>query len=115
MEGHYIIYTIIGHCLSLSLSVALIFGLSRPSSGPIAFQNVNLKCSTLHTFVTIRFWHFSSAAFIDKNAERVPMASTNNCCCVAFRTVNSYKTNTRNDIGQDRLHTMLFITVNGRR
>ena len=82
MEGHYkflliIIYTIIGHCLSLSLSVALIFGLYRPSSGPIAFRNV-LKCSTLHTFVTIRFWHFSSAAFIEKNAERVPMASNNN-------------------------------------
>ena len=36
MEGHYIIYTIIEHCLSLC--VALIFGLSRPSSGPIAFR-----------------------------------------------------------------------------
>ena len=57
--------------------MALIFGLYRPSSGPIAFRNV-LKCSTLHTFVTIRFWHFSSAAFIEKNAERVPMASTYN-------------------------------------
>ena len=56
------------------MSVALIFGLYRPSSGPIAFRNV-LKCSTLHTFVTIRFWEFSSAAFIEKNAERVPMAS----------------------------------------
>ena len=53
------------------LSVALIFGLYRPSSGPIAF-NV-LKCSTRHTFFTIRFWHFSSAAFIEKTAERVPM------------------------------------------
>ena len=68
MEGHYIIYTIIEHCLSLSLCVALIFGLSRPSSGPIAFRNV-LKCSTLHTFVTIRFWHFSSAAFIEKTPQ----------------------------------------------
>ena len=44
VEGHYIIYTIIGHCLSLSLSVALIFGLYRPSSGPIALRN-DLKCS----------------------------------------------------------------------
>ena len=72
-----IIYTIIGHCLSLSLSVALIFGLYRPSSGPIALRNV-LNCSTLHTFFSIRFWNFSSAAFIETNAERVPMASIYN-------------------------------------
>ena len=72
-----IIYTIIllMDTVSLSpstLSVALIFGLYRPSSGPIALRNV-LKCSTWHTFFTIRFWHFSSAAFIEKSAERVPM------------------------------------------
>ena len=70
-----IIYTIILLMDSLSpspLSVALIFCLYRPSSGPIALRNV-FKCSTLHTFFTIRFWHFSSAAFIEKNAERVPM------------------------------------------
>ena len=72
-----IIYTIIllMDTVSLSpstLSVALIFGLYRQSSGPIALRNV-LKCSTWHTFFTIRFWHFSSAAFIEKNAERVPM------------------------------------------
>ena len=66
------------HCLSLS--VALIFGLYRPSSGPIALRNV-LKCSTWHTFFTIRFWHFSSAAFIEKNAERVPMLVRDNKWC----------------------------------
>ena len=63
----------IGH-LSLSLSVVLIFGLYRPSSGPIALRNV-LKCSICTFFTTIRFCHFSSAAFIEKNVERVPMAS----------------------------------------
>ena len=56
VEDHYIIYTI----------DIFFFGLSRPSSRPIAFRNV-LKCSTLHSSVTIRFWHFSSAAFIEKN------------------------------------------------
>ena len=52
--------------------IFLFFTLYRPSSWPIALRNV-LKCSTWHTFFTIRFWHFSSAAFIEKNAERVPM------------------------------------------
>ena len=80
VEGHYIIYTIIGHCLSLSLSVALIFGLYRPSSGPIALRNV-LKCSICTFFTTIRFCHFSSAAFIEKNVERVPMASKGYARC----------------------------------
>ena len=60
--------------------MALIFGLYRPSSGPIALRNV-LKCSTWHTFFTIRFWHFSSAAFIEKNAERVPMLVRDNKWC----------------------------------
>ena len=41
-----VIYTIIIlKCLSVSLSVALICGLYRPSSEPIALRNV-LKCST---------------------------------------------------------------------
>ena len=63
--------------------MALIFGLYRSSSGPIAFRNV-FKCSTSHTFFTIRFWHFSSAAFIEKNAERVLMASWNNFGSIYF-------------------------------
>ena len=46
-------------------SVALICGLYRPSSEPIASPNV-LKCPTRHTLQTIRFWHFSSAALIVK-------------------------------------------------
>ena len=54
------------------LSVALIFVLYRPSSGPIALRNV-FKCSTWHASFTIRFWHFSSATFIEKTAERIPM------------------------------------------
>ena len=39
-----------------------------------------LKMFHLTYFLTriIRFWHFSSAAFIEKNAERVPMASNKN-------------------------------------
>ena len=45
-----------------------------PSSAPIALRNVS-KCSTSHTFFTIRFWHFSSAAFIEKNAS----AYNNHC------------------------------------
>ena len=49
-----------------------LFLVFRPSSGPIALRNV-LKCSTWHTFYTISFWHFSSAAFIEENAERVPI------------------------------------------
>ena len=53
-------------------SVALICGLYRPSSEPIALPNV-LKCSTRHTVYIIRFWHFSSAAFIKKNVK--------NCIC----------------------------------
>ena len=54
-----------GFCLSLSLSVLLIWGLYRPSSEPIALRNV-LKCPTRHTLHIIRFWHFSSAALIVK-------------------------------------------------
>ena len=46
-------------------SVALIWGLYRPSSEPIALRNV-LKCPTRHTLHIIRFWHFSSAALIVK-------------------------------------------------
>ena len=57
-----------GFCLSLSLSVALIWGLYRPSSEPIALRNV-FKCSTRHTLHIIRFWHFSSAVIITKNAK----------------------------------------------
>ena len=65
-----IIYTIIllmdtvTHLTHLT-SVALICGLYRPSSEPIASPNV-LKCPTRHTLQTIRFWHFSSAALIVK-------------------------------------------------
>ena len=44
-------------CLSLCLSVALIWGLYRPSSEPIALRNV-LKRFTRHTLHIIRFWHF---------------------------------------------------------
>ena len=66
-------YTII---ISVSLSVALICGLYRPSSEPIALRKV-LKCSTRHTLLTIRFWHFSSAVFIEKKQ---------NCVC-AFNPV----------------------------
>ena len=61
-----IIYTIILLMVSVSLSVALIWGLYRSSSEPIALRKV-LKCSTRHTLQTIRFWHFSSAALIVKN------------------------------------------------
>ena len=63
--------------VSLSLSVALIWGLYRPSSEPIALRNV-LKCSTRHTLHIIRFWHFSSAVIIKKTAK--------NCVC-AFNPV----------------------------
>ena len=65
-----IIYTIIllmdtvTHLTHLT-SVALICGLYRPSSEPIASPNV-LKCPTRHALQTIRFWHFSSAALIVK-------------------------------------------------
>ena len=37
-----------------------------------------LKCSTLHTFFTVKFWHFSSAAFVEKNRRTGTYASTNN-------------------------------------
>ena len=77
------IYTII----LLSLSVALIFGLYRPSSGPIALRNV-LKCSTRHTFFTIRFWHFSSAAFIEKNAKNSVCAFNPIGVATALRQTN---------------------------
>ena len=60
-----IIYTIILLMDSVSLSVALICGLYRPSSEPIALRKV-LKCSTRHTLLTIRFLHFSLAVFIEK-------------------------------------------------
>ena len=56
--------------VSLSVTVALICGLYRPSSELIALRKVS-KCSTRHTLLTIRFWHFSSAAFITKNAKNV--------------------------------------------
>ena len=69
----YCIYTIILLMDSVSLSVALICGLYRPSSEPIALRKVS-KCSTRHTLPTIRFWHFSSAAFITKNAKNVVCA-----------------------------------------
>ena len=44
-------------CISRCLSVALIWGLYRPSSEPIALRNV-LKRFTRHTLHIIRFWHF---------------------------------------------------------
>ena len=73
-------------------SASLIFGLYRPSSGPIALRNV-LKCYTSHTFFTIRFyWHFSSAAFIETNAERVPMASLYNNSIYITPVVTSDRT-----------------------
>ena len=53
--------------------MTLICGLYRPSSELIALRNV-LKFSTRHTLYTIRFGHFSSAAFIKKNAK--------NCVCL---------------------------------
>ena len=53
---------------SVSLSVLLIWGLYRPSSEPIALRNV-LKCPTRHTLHIIRFWHFSSAAFVEKKQQ----------------------------------------------
>ena len=62
--------------LSLAAVVALIFGLYRPSSGPLALRNV-LKCSSLHTFFTIRFWHFSSVALIEKKCRTGTCASNN--------------------------------------
>ena len=55
-----------GHCLSLSLPHLYLW--RRPSSGPIALRNV-FKCSTWHTFFAIRFWHFSSTVFIEKNPQ----------------------------------------------
>ena len=71
------------------LSVVLIFGLYRPSSGPIALRNV-LKCSTLHTFFTIRFWYFSLAAFIEKTAERLPMLVLYNAQSIDIRQSTQY-------------------------
>ena len=64
-----------GHCHSPHrtaphlTSVALIWGLYRPSSEPIALRNV-LKCPTRHTLHIIRFWHFSSAALIVKKTKK---------------------------------------------
>ena len=37
-----------------------------------------LKCSTGHTFFTVKFWHFSSAAFIEKKRRTGTYASNNN-------------------------------------
>ena len=37
-----------------------------------------LKCSTWHTFFTVKFWHFSSAAFIEKKRRTGTYASNNN-------------------------------------
>ena len=34
-----------------------------------------LKCSTGHTFFTVKFWHFSSAAFIEKKRRTGTYAS----------------------------------------
>ena len=70
-------------CLSLCLSVALIWGLYRPSSEPIVLRKV-LKRSTRHTLHIIRFWHFSSAVIITKNAI--------NCVC-AFNPVGAATSN----------------------
>ena len=36
-----------------------------------------LKCSTGHTFFTVKFWHFSSAAFIEKKRRTGTYASIN--------------------------------------
>ena len=73
------IYTII-LLISVSLSVALIWGLYRPSSEPIALRN-GLKRSTRHTLHIIRFWHFSSAVIITKN------------CVCAFNQVGAATSN----------------------
>ena len=73
-NSKYVIYTRILLMDSVSLSVVLIFGLYRPSPGPIALRNV-LKCSIRHTLFIIRFWHFSSAAFIEKKRRTGTYAS----------------------------------------
>ena len=80
--GPIIIYTII-LLISVSLSVVLIWGLYRPSSEPIALRNV-LKRSTRHTVHIIRFWHFSSAVIITKNAKK---------CVCAFNPVGAATSN----------------------
>ena len=79
----YLYYNSPYFCLSLCLSVVLIWGLYRPSSEPIALRNV-LKRSTRHTLHIIRFWHFSSAVIITKNAK--------NCVC-AFNPVGAATSN----------------------
>ena len=78
--------------------MALICGLYRPSSEPIALRNV-LKCSTRHTLYTIRFGHFSSAAFITKNAK--------NCVC-AFYPVG-IATGTRSSAAANEKSVMIII------
>ena len=89
VKSLYLIYTIIllmDLSFSLFRSVALILGLYRPSSGPIALRNV-LKCSIRHTLFTIRFWHFSAAAFIAKNTKNVVCASNPVVLPLAQRSV----------------------------
>ena len=75
--GH--IYTIIllMDTVTHLTSVALICGLYRPSSEPNALPNV-LKCSTRHTCFTVKFWHFSSAAFVEKKRRTGTYASDHN-------------------------------------
>ena len=60
-----------GFCLLTAphrTSVSLICGRYRPSSGPIALRHV-LNCPPWHTFFTVRCWHFSSAAFVEKSSK----------------------------------------------
>ena len=49
-------------------------------------------------------WHFSSAAFIEKNAERVPMASTNNNNSNDDDNNDDLKNNNTNNDDNDRLN-----------
>ena len=86
------IYTIILLMDSVSLC------LYRPSSEPIALRNV-LKCPTRHTLYIIRFGHFSSAAFITKNAK--------NCVC-AFNPVG-VATGTRSSAAANEKSVMIII------
>ena len=57
-----------------------------------------LKCSTGHTFFTVKFWHFSSAAFIEKKRRTGTYAS-----CIKYGNVTSLF-----DIGP---YIMIYILV----
>ena len=45
-------------------------------NGDIREMRNVLKCSTLHTFFTVKFCHFSSAAFIEKKRRTGTYASS---------------------------------------